>query len=48
MLQKTTRGRPSVSLEIQDEIKKLTRQGYNVKSIAQHLGVSTFTVRKYK
>ncbi len=47
-LEKTTRGRPAVSIEIQNEIKRLVAEGYNIKSIAQHLGVSTFTVRKYK
>ncbi|HCG9749814.1 helix-turn-helix domain-containing protein [Vibrio vulnificus] len=47
-LEKTTRGRPAVSVEVQNEIKRLIAEGYNIKSIARHLEVSTFTVRKYK
>ncbi|WP_440885869.1 helix-turn-helix transcriptional regulator [Vibrio campbellii] len=47
LVKKKKAGRPRLSIEKQNEIKKLIKEDYTYQSIAVHLGVSLKTVQNY-
>jgi transposase len=48
MLKKAVTGRPPLPQSTIDEIKKYVVEGYSLRSIAKHMGISVTTVFKYK